>query len=117
MKSIISIICLIMGLSASKIMANPINLLDDIDSFNEHCSGVSLDTVHLLFGNPQGMLSGFWGDIYFNSDNQAVIIYYDENGKVDFAVLGGWSKPNKENGYTEMYNISDEPPFWLMDNN
>lgn len=88
MKTIISTICLILALSANKTASDPVNLLDNVDSFNERFSGVSSDTVHLLLGDPQGSLSGFWGDIYFNSDDQAVIIYYDENGRVDFARSG-----------------------------
>lgn len=39
--------------------------------------------VHKFLGEPVGQLSGFWGDIYQNSEKQSVIVYYDENGKVE----------------------------------
>ncbi len=38
--------------------------------------------VHARFGEPQGSLSGFWGDIYAPDDGTEVIIYYDNNGYV-----------------------------------
>lgn len=119
MDKFIAILCSIfVGINANIFATTTSNtLLDDIDVFNKMFSGISYKVVHLLFGEPEpGGPSGIRADVYFNSDEQAVIIYYDENGKVDFAVLGGWSKPNKENEYTEIYDISDEPPFWLMDN-
>lgn len=71
-------------------------MLDDIDVFNECCSGMSYTTVHMLLGEPSGGLSGFWGDIYFDSNDEAVIIYYDSNGNVDLAISGGWTKPEIE---------------------
>ncbi len=98
MRTLITLICtLVTTLNGCKPIIDSCSLLNDIDVFNECCSGMSYKAVHMLLGDPPGGLSGFYGDIYFDSDNEAVIIYYDSNGNVDFAILGGWSKPETEN--------------------
>ena len=57
-------------------------LLDDIGALSDKVTGITQNEVHELLGSPAGKLSGFWGDMYYNSDDQAVIIYYDADGKV-----------------------------------
>lgn len=85
----------------SKPYTDPCALLDDLDEFNDNYIGMSVNTVHVLLGKPSGGLSGMWGDIYFDSDNEAVIIYYNSSGCVELARYGGWSKPNE----TENKNV------------
>ena len=60
------------------------HLLEDIEALSTELHGMSQSEVHEFLGAPVGELSGFWGDIYHNSENQSVIVYYDENGKVEF---------------------------------
>ena len=45
--------------------------------------GMLRDDVHKIMGEPDGMLSGFWGDIYLLDNDNRVIIYYDANGLVE----------------------------------
>ena len=45
--------------------------------------GTPIDEVHEILGEPDGMLSGFWGDIYLLDNGNEVIIYYDANGLVE----------------------------------
>ncbi len=85
-------------------------LLDDIDILNETCYGMSNDEIHTMFGEPDGYLSGFWGDIYVNSDNRRVIIYYDEKGKVDFAKLGDETKQTEVIPNLEGVKLPDDDP-------
>ncbi len=98
MKTLVAFICtLVTALSGYNSIIDSSSLINDIDAFNECCYGMSYNTVHMLLGEPSGGLSGLWGDIYFNSNDEAVIIYYDNSGNVDFAILGGWTKPETEN--------------------
>ncbi len=96
MKTLVAFICtLVTALNGYDSIIGS-SLIDDIDVFNECCSGMSYNMVHELLGEPPGGLSGLCGDIYFNSNDEAVIIYYDNSGNVDFAILGGWTKPEIE---------------------
>ena len=61
--------------------------LDDIEVLSDKVTGITQDEVHELLGSPAGKLSGFWGDMYYNSDEQAVIIYYDADGKVELVKM------------------------------
>ena len=47
----------------------------------EKLLGVSLEQIHELFGEPDGTLSGLWGEIYQLEDGATFILYY-ENGFV-----------------------------------
>lgn len=53
--------------------------------FEEKLSGQFWEDLIDLWGEPDKMLSGFWGDIWFLDDktNQQIILYYDENGAVE----------------------------------
>ena len=62
-------------------------LLDDIGALSDKVTGITQNEVHELLGSPAGKLSGFWGDMYYNSNEQAVIIYYDANGEVELVKM------------------------------
>ncbi len=51
----------------------------------EDLSGQSHDSLRSAWGEPDGMLSGFWGDIWRLSEesNWQMIVYYDGNGCVE----------------------------------
>ncbi len=54
-----------------------------IENFSEIKIGTTRDNVHKKFGEPYGMLSGFWGDIYRADDSVKIIVYYDRDGQVE----------------------------------
>lgn len=44
----------------------------------------SQEELHSAWGEPDGILSGFWGDIYHVPDGyESIILYYDANGAVE----------------------------------
>lgn len=55
------------------------------EDFQEELSGQHRDNIIHVWGEPDGMLSGFWGDIWHLSDenNQKIILYYDKDGVVE----------------------------------
>ena len=59
------------------------NLIDSIEAISDKVTGITQNEVHELLGSPAGKLSGFWGDIYYTSDDKEVIIYYDADGNVE----------------------------------
>ena len=44
--------------------------------------GMTVNEVHGILKDPHGMLSGFWGDVYYVNDGSKLTIYYDSSGKV-----------------------------------
>lgn len=50
--------------------------------------GVSIERIHERFGEPDGTLSGFWGEIYQLDDGLEVILYYDADGMVNIVRAG-----------------------------
>ena len=52
--------------------------LADIEKIKE---GMTVDEVHSILGEPHGMLSGFWGDVYDVDNGSQVIIYYDNDSR------------------------------------
>lgn len=84
-KIAISLIVLmaVMCLCSCKNDSSGTHLIEDIEKLSTELQGMSQAEVHELLGEPVGELSGFWGDIYQNSEKQSVIVYYDENGKVE----------------------------------
>ncbi|HWR23331.1 MAG TPA: hypothetical protein VN366_07620 [Feifaniaceae bacterium] len=50
--------------------------------------GFSLDEIHERYGEPDGMLFGFWGEIYRLEDGTQFTVYYDGDGRVN-AVKSG----------------------------
>ena len=56
-------------------------------------AGMTVDEVHSILGTHHGMLSGFWGDVYYVDNGHQAIIYYDSNGKVQevrFTMSNDW---------------------------
>lgn len=55
------------------------------DDFQEELFGQYREDIIGVWGEPDGMLSGFWGDIWHLSDesNKQMIIYYDKDGMVE----------------------------------
>lgn len=84
-KVAISLIVLmaVMCLCSCKNNSSETHLIEDIEKLSTELQGMSQAEVHEFLGEPVGELSGFWGDIYQNSEKQSVIVYYDENGKVE----------------------------------
>lgn len=68
--------------------------LEDIPSYTQaqlekELFGLSFEEMHAAWGEPDGYLSGFWGDIWrFDeaSDGQ-VILYYDAAGEVEDIIV------------------------------
>lgn len=68
--------------------------LDEISDYTqeqleEKLLGLSNEELHHLWGEPDGMLSGFWGDIWSLSDEskRQIIIYYDADGFVEHILV------------------------------
>lgn len=53
------------------------------EEFDVGLKGHSRDSVIDYWGEPDGMLSGFWGDIWKLNGLGEVIVYYDEDGNVE----------------------------------
>ena len=55
------------------------------EDFQDELLGQHRDDVIHAWGEPDGMLSGFWGDIWHLSDesNKQIILYYDKDGIVE----------------------------------
>lgn len=49
--------------------------------------GVNNERLHELWGTPDGVLSGFWGDIWYIGNNNRMIVYYDNNGNVTNVII------------------------------
>ena len=50
--------------------------------------GVSRETMAAAWGNPDGMLSGFMGDMWYTGVGcRYVVVYYEENAKGEVAVV------------------------------
>lgn len=45
--------------------------------------GISFKDIQAQWGEPDGMLSGFWGDIWILDDDYMLILYYDDEGCVE----------------------------------
>ena len=68
--------------------------LEDIPSYTQaqlekELLGLSFEEMHAAWGEPDGFLYGFWGDIWrFDeaSDGQ-VILYYDAEGEVEDIIV------------------------------
>lgn len=54
------------------------------EQLDEKLIGRSQEELHSAWGKPDGMLSGFWGDIYHVPDGyESIILYYDADGTVE----------------------------------
>ena len=55
------------------------------EDFQEELLGKDRNSIMTVWGEPDGFLSGFWGDIWHLSDESSkqIILYYDEDGIVE----------------------------------
>lgn len=60
---------------------------DTLTSWQDIEVGMSQDEVHRIMGEPGGMLSGLYGEIYKLDDGSGVVIYYDSESKVNHIKL------------------------------
>lgn len=60
---------------------------DTLTSWQDIEVGMSREEVHRIMGEPGGMLSGLYGDIYKLDDGSGVIIYYDSESRVNHIKL------------------------------
>lgn len=58
-------------------------LIGNVKMLDSEVRDKTEEEVHDILGEPSGNLSGFWGEIYTNSENKSVVIYYDSDGKVE----------------------------------
>lgn len=56
------------------------------EEIEEKLKGEHRDNILVSWGEPDGMLSGFWGDIWFldENENTKITLYYDANGCVEY---------------------------------
>lgn len=48
----------------------------------EQLQGYTEEQLSEVWGEPSGMLSGFWGSVWKAEGNDEAVVYYDDNGKV-----------------------------------
>lgn len=63
--------------------------------------GVNNERLHELWGEPDGILFGFWGDIWDIGDNRQMIVYYDNNDNVINVILDEEKEDTGENNLEE----------------
>ncbi len=56
---------------------------DTEQDFLEELSGRHEKELVAAWGKPDGMLSGFWGDVWYLDDHKEIIVYYDRDGAVE----------------------------------
>lgn len=49
--------------------------------------GFDRDQLHYIWGEPDGMLSGFWGDRWKLDDGTNVIVYFAADGKIEYVKI------------------------------
>ena len=52
----------------------------------KHLKEKTIEEIHHKWGEPDSMLSGFYGDIYIYND-KIIVIYYDNHSRVSEAVV------------------------------
>ena len=60
------------------------------ENLKEKLSGRFNEDIIHSWGEPDGHLSGFWGDVWNlnDEDDKFIILYYDENGYVEDIAVG-----------------------------
>lgn len=58
-----------------------------LEKLNEAYNGKSNSDIHKALGEPDGCLSGLWGDIYLRSENEIVIFYYNSEGLIETIII------------------------------
>lgn len=79
------------------------------EQLEEKLLGLSEENMHSSWGEPDGTLSRFWGDIYHLPDSyKCIILYYDADGIVE-TVKTDYRNDN-EDGKVENIKINDILP-------
>lgn len=55
----------------------------ETSAFGAHLLGQSREDVLQILGEPDGVLSGFYGDVWDLEDGTSVILYYDADSRVE----------------------------------
>lgn len=87
----VGFICIIVcaaALSANKnldnIPAHSLIRTEGTEWATEKLQGYTEEQLSEVWGKPDGMLSGFWGSIWKAEGNDEVVVYYNENGTVQY---------------------------------
>ena len=73
-------------------------LFYDYMNNQEKIIGMNYKEIYKVYGEPSGMLSGFWGDIYRNNEGEELILYYSgETESVEYIIR---IIPESNRGYT-----------------
>lgn len=61
----------------------------DSENIREMLEGIPQKKILAKWGNPDGHLSGFWGEIWFLNEEKdgRITLYYDADGKVEDVVV------------------------------
>ena len=61
----------------------------DSEDIKELLEGIPQKKIHAKWGNPDGHLSGFWGEIWFLNQEKdgRITLYYDADGKVEEVIV------------------------------
>ena len=82
----------------------------------EIVNGVYYKDIAAKWGEPNGGLSGFWGDIWVIDDNgikKQIIVYYNSSGFAEHVIIDDIEEKITNNvNYTD-----DDPPLYYMDDN
>lgn len=64
------------------------------EELDENLIGISREELLSIWGEPDGTLSGFWGDIWQldNETDKSIIVYYDNDGIVENIKEGNLSQ-------------------------
>lgn len=82
----------------------------------EMVDGVYYKDIAAEWGEPNGGLSGFWGDIWLINDSgmkKQIIVYYNSDGFAEHVIIDDIEEKITNNvNYTD-----DDPPVYYMDDN
>lgn len=75
--------------------------LDEISNYSapeifEMVNGVYHENLAEKWGEPDGTLSGFWGDFWNIGNNKQIIVYYDSDGCVNNVKIDNIEADNNE---------------------
>ena len=64
------------------------------EELDEKLIGISREDLLSVWGEPDGFLSGFWGEIWqlASEKGEHITVYYDENGIVEYVLVKDLSK-------------------------
>ena len=78
--------------------------------------GYDRDQLHEIWGGPDNMLSGFWGDRWEIDDGTNVIVYYTADGKIEYVKIDTDSAyDNNQAAVTidgEIYYVVGDPIYF-----